>query len=221
MAVLDVEKTCKMLAQNLSWHSGSLTAGNYIYPFYRASLELKFAGFVWAAAGGASEFETFFSRQEYSFQVLSVLEPEGDGKAIYLAKDSFWPEGNGEPPAGVKTLVNQYASLMGGDCKKFPVLFDKENGYIAVSGDDIPYRGTTELISFCEVVMAQWAKYVYHVSYGVNSTHDNEINYVAFTWMRKGKAKTQLLLTEMGIESEAPLQELKIGGAFDYSEICC
>jgi hypothetical protein len=225
LAEFDVAKTCNMLAQNLSWHSGSLTAGNYVYPFYNGSHEVEFAGFVWTAAGGASEFETFFGRQEYNFQILSVLQPEANGKAIYLAKDSFWPVGNGEPPAAVRTLVDQYASLVGGDCNKFPDLFGKENRYVAVSGNNHRFEGTAELVSFCNMVMSSWTEYVTqidHVSYGV-STHDNEVNYIAFTWMRmglyKGETRTLLLLTEMGVENEAPTQTLKISGAFDYFEV--
>lgn len=224
LAIFDIQKTCKLLAQNLTWHSGALTPGNYIYPFYSGSQDVQFAGFVWTAAGSASEFETFFGRKEYDFKVLSVLEPDNSDH-IYLAKDSFWPEGNGEPPETVKTLVTQYASLMGGDCKKFPSLFGTENRYVAVSGDGHRYEGTEELTAYCNMLMSSWTEYVYkidHVSYGVG-THGNEINYVAFTWMRiglyKGEAKTQLLLTEMGIESESPVPEIRIGGAFDYFEI--
>ena len=225
LAVSDIVKSCKDLAENLTWHSGSLTAGNYIYPFYSASHDVQFAGFVWTAAGGASEFEKFFGLQQYDFQILTVMEPAMGGESIYLAKDSFWPAANGSVPDSVTTLAHQYASLMGGDCNKFPDLFGKENRYVAVSGGDHHYEGTEELISYCQEMVSEWTKYIYkidHVSYTVTPPR-NETNYVAFTWMRmglyKGIAKSQQLLTEMGIENEDPIPEIKIGGAFDYFEI--
>ena len=220
--ILEIEKSCKELSENLTWHSGALEAENYIYPFYyEGSTDRPFrVAFVWTAIGGAS-YREMFGLKEYDFSVISTIQFYNE-TAMFMARDIFWPGGKNHVPDTILSMVSQYVSFLDGDCKKFPELFWEDYGSISPSGST-EYFGSKELTSYCDKMMYEWKTYFHHlhdITYSV-SPYDNTVSEVAFTWTRTGlhlgQVRSEEVLTEFDLLADnTPLKLLKISGATEY-----
>lgn len=217
-----IEKSCKELEENLTWHSGSLEAGHYVYPFYYGQDTRPYrVAFVWTAVG-SSNYRQIFGLKNYDFTIISTFQLFNE-TAVILGKDIFWPESKEEVPETITTMIQQYMSLMDGDCKKFPELFWEDYGSISPSGSSDGFFGTKGLTAYCEKMMYEWSSYVYHlhhVTYSV-SIYNDEINEVAFTWTRTGlhmgEVRTDEVLTEFSLQvDDTPFKAVKISTAYDF-----
>lgn len=223
--VSDIEESCTELAENISWHGGSLEAGSYIYPFYYEQSTRPYkVGFVWTAVG-ASNYREIFGLKNYDFTIISSLQFYND-TAIFMAYDFFWPESKNEVPDSITTMIEQYMSLMDGDCKTFPQMFWKDDGAISPSGSKQDFFGLKGVTAYCDMMMYEWSSYVYHlhhVTYSVSRNEDvNVVDKVFFTWTRTGLhlgvVRTDEVLSELSLlaDDDSPLKALKIAVAYDY-----
>jgi hypothetical protein len=225
--VYDVQKSCKQLAQNLSWHAASLEAGNYLYPFYTQNSNYMWKiGFVWTAVGGANGWSTVLNLQEYNMEIITTLwfQVYPDNVSyIFMANDLFWPTAGPAFPVELKDMVDSYVSFLGGDCKTWSQLFWLDVGMVTVSGDDTEYFGPTQLTEYCSKMVYMWSSYVHnvhHMTYSVDN-YSGKVNYVAFTWTRtgvcEGKVRTDEVLTVFEVQPDkTPTEDLKISTATEY-----
>ncbi|XP_062520757.1 uncharacterized protein LOC134195699 [Corticium candelabrum] len=220
-AMIDIEKYCKELAQNITWHSGKLETGNVVYPLYYGQTDTKpyRVAFVWNAIGESS-YREIFGLKQYDFTIVSTVQFYNE-TAIFTGKDIFWPQSQGDVPDVLMTMINQYISFMQGDCTKYLDLWDKY-GYIQPSGSD-GFYGTDNILSYCSKMMYEWSSYTYHlhdVTFSVFS-YTGVINEVAFTWTRTGlhlgEVRTDEVMTELYLfQDNTPLKTLKISSSTEY-----
>lgn len=219
--ILEIEKSCKDLSENLTWHSGSLEAGNYVYPFYyEGSTDRPYrVAFVWKATGGAS-YREMFGLKEYDFSVISTIQLYNE-TAMFLAQDIFWP-GDKTIPDTITSMISQYMSFLDGDCKKFPEIFWEEYGSVSLSGSP-GYFGPKELTVYCDKMMYEWNPYfhqLHDITFSVGP-YDSVVSEVAFTWTRTGlylgKVRSEDVLTVFDLLTDnTPLKSLKISEATEY-----
>ena len=221
--IFEIEKYCNGLAENLTWHSGRLEAGNFVYPLYyglRDPRPYKVA-FVWAAVGESVSYRDVLGLKRYNFTIISTMQFYNE-TAIFIGEDIFWPESNGEVPDVLMTMINQYMSFTDGDCNKFPEIFQDKYGLIQPSGSDDVF-GTAEIVRYCDEMRYKWTSYTYRlhdVTFSV-STYNGLVDNVAFTWTRTGvyldEVRTDEIMTELNIyQDDTPLKDLRIGSAYDF-----
>lgn len=221
-----VEESCEILARNLTWHSGSLNPGDYIYPLYAPGNEKKLfrIGFVWTAIGQSSYFREVFGHKAYNYTIMTSMLVHNE-TAIIIGNDLFYPPANNTVPDDITKLIARFLSFLEGDCKRFQDLFWNDHCFVSQSGLKDEYWDSDGLTAYCERMMFEWSEYVYkvhHVTYTV-SRYSPYIEDVVFTWTRtgvyRGKVTTNEILTDMGIMmGDGPVPEIKISAFYNYFE---
>lgn len=219
--ILEVEKTCNELIENLTWHSASLTAGKHLYPFYNQDRKLERVAFGWRAVGASKSYREFFKRKEYDFAILSTLTLYNE-TTLFNGNDISWPYSEGTTPPELLKLIDGYVMFQNGDCKEFPGIFWRKFGPVVLSGGG-DYFESQQLSEYCYKMLADWSTYIYHihsVSYSV-SGYTGVVDRMAFTWSRtgiyKGLTRTENVLTVFSITmDDTPAKQLTIDDSTEF-----